>query len=377
MNIRRQTNQPAGLFRASSKSSGRVLNVIAPGPLAGAERVVIAGTRALRDAGVDVHTCVIADDRVAEFATRFAEELDGAPVHIVRVGGAFDVRGIGAIGALIRALGAEVVHTHGFKALFYTIPHRHRITRFVATHHGETAHSTRVKLYESIARKAYRLVDRVIAVSETTARQLRAQGVPGHRILVVENFLTRDTQATSAPPLDSIELLFVGRISPEKGLDKLILALAQDSPTRASMRLTVVGDGPEREACEALTSELGLHEQVRFEGFQSDVERFFASSHIMVMASEREGLPLVLVESLCSARPVLAPAVGGIPDVALRHPGTWLVPDNEVSTLSQALDDLPDRLPQLAADANENLARVRSAFSPRRWADDMNRLYFH
>jgi glycosyltransferase involved in cell wall biosynthesis len=139
---------------------------------------------------------------------------------------------------------------------------------------------------------------------------------------------------------ERIELLFVGRLAPSKGVELLLEAL-RAAPQR--FRLTVVGDGPERARLEA-----SAPADVLFVGAVGNAEviRRMRAAHVVVVPSHKrgirlqEGMPTVIAEAMSQARPVLASAVGGVPHVFQRDgakPG-WLVEPDSVAALVRGLE---------------------------------------
>jgi glycosyltransferase involved in cell wall biosynthesis len=103
------------------------------------------------------------------------------------------------------------------------------------------------------------------------------------------------------------EVLCVGRLVPEKGVDRLIRAFSVFKKQHTDSRLTIVGDGRERTRLEMLVRTLGLHADVKFEGFRADVAPYYVKSHVLVVPSiTTEGLPRVILEAFAVGTPVVA-----------------------------------------------------------------------
>jgi glycosyltransferase involved in cell wall biosynthesis len=108
---------------------------------------------------------------------------------------------------------------------------------------------------------------------------------------------------------DEVWLVFVGRLTAEKGLDVLLDALAEDVGAHG---LLVVGDGADRPQLEATALRSRSRTQVRFCGYQTDVSGFLAAADVFVQPSRSEGLPFTLLEAMAHGLPSVCSDVGGI-----------------------------------------------------------------
>jgi glycosyltransferase involved in cell wall biosynthesis len=112
-------------------------------------------------------------------------------------------------------------------------------------------------------------------------------------------------------------LAIIGRLHPVKGHRALLAMLPAILRGCPRALLLVIGDGPERAGCEQLARSLGITEHVRFLGTRDDVPRLLSAIDLVLMPSESEGLGLAAIEALAAARPVIAFAVGGLPEVVI------------------------------------------------------------
>lgn len=151
-----------------------------------------------------------------------------------------------------------------------------------------------------------------------------------------------DPARYSAAPHTGAELLFVGRLAAVKGLPILLEALrAMD---RSGLHLTVIGDGPDRAALEQQAQGL----PVSFVGYksQTDVAQALSRTDVFVLPSFAEGVPVVLMEAMGSAVPVITTRIAGVSELVEDRRSGWLVPPGDGDALRAALDEAladPDR----------------------------------
>ena len=130
-------------------------------------------------------------------------------------------------------------------------------------------------------------------------------------------------------------MLSVGRLSKEKGQDGLLRAFA--TVEAEPKRLLLLGDGPELEPLRALACELKIQNAVSFPGLQSNVRPYYELADVFVLSSHSEGSPNVLLEAMDAGVPVVATAVGGVPELVTNEVDALLVPDRDVAALAKAI----------------------------------------
>lgn len=142
---------------------------------------------------------------------------------------------------------------------------------------------------------------------------------------------------------DEVRLVFVGRLAAVKGLRVLFKVLETLRPELPNLRMTIVGDGPDRKRLEQAAE--GLGNMVRFTGYmsQDEVAETLAASDICVLPSFAEGVPVILMEAFASGLPVIATQVAGVGELVVDGESGFLVPPGDE-------DSLADRIRRLAAD---------------------------
>lgn len=140
-------------------------------------------------------------------------------------------------------------------------------------------------------------------------------------------------------------LVFVGRVVEQKGLGVLFQAMRQLLPDHPGLSLTVVGDGPDREALAARAAAMGLGDRVEFVGArsQADVVDILAKADVFVLPSYAEGVPVVVMEALGSGVPVVASFVGGMAELVEDDATGFLIrpgdPDQLADRIGRLVDD--------------------------------------
>jgi glycosyltransferase involved in cell wall biosynthesis len=132
----------------------------------------------------------------------------------------------------------------------------------------------------------------------------------------------------------------IGRLMPQKNFELLVEAFARIA--RPDDRLTIVGEGPFREAIEALTRTLGVSDQVHLPGYRRDVENWLADADAFVLSSDFEGIGNVVVEALAAGVPVVATHCCAAMPMLVEGAGI-LVPILNAAALADGMDEIGSR----------------------------------
>ncbi|MDD9741389.1 glycosyltransferase [Marinovum sp. SP66] len=151
-----------------------------------------------------------------------------------------------------------------------------------------------------------------------------------------------------APRQGPPHLTFVGRLAAVKGVPVLLEALSILKGELPGLRVTLIGDGPERARLEQDAADLGLRDMVDFAGYrsQSEVARALKVTDALVLPSFAEGVPVVLMEAMAAGRPVITTGVAGVSELVEHGKSGFLVPPGDAQRLAQAIRAVladPDR----------------------------------
>jgi glycosyltransferase involved in cell wall biosynthesis len=279
--------------------------------------------------------------------------------------------------------GADIVHTHNPRALVYGAPAATLAgLRSVHTKHGVNPDPNRRMWLRRIASG---MVDAYVAVTPMLARvAVERHECNPTQLHVIPNGI--DTARFSPSPAARHKLRnelgisesawvlgTVGRLAPEKNQGLLIDAVAPILDPRR--HLVIVGDGPDRQALVERAQSTLRPDLIHFTGARDDVEAVLACFDAFALTSESEGLPLVVLEAMAIGLPVVATAVGGVPDVIQAGRTGFLVPASDRIALMKELLLLSTR-PQIARDvAAAGRSMVLERHSSEHMARDYERLY--
>jgi sugar transferase (PEP-CTERM/EpsH1 system associated) len=218
--------------------------------------------------------------------------------------------------------------------------------------HGRTADDPdgKNRRYKLLRRSLQPFIHYYITVSRQLAGWLTdSVGIRRSKVLHIYNGIDLERYRPEAKTLpwpaefaqDSLVIGTVGRLDPVKDQQTLLRAfkLAADRYPRemADCRLAIIGEGPARQSLENEIDRLQLNAKVWLAGLRDDVPALLAALDIFVLPSIAEGIPLTALEAMATGRPVIATAVGGVPEVVISGECGLLVPASNPRELADAL----------------------------------------
>ena len=228
------------------------------------------------------------------------------------------------------------------------------------------------------------LSKRIIAVSEGLKKELLLYHLPESKIVRI--YLGVNLERFSRGAISSSTLLdlkieghhkvvaCISQARPEKGLEYLIRAVPRVAEKIDNLKVLILGGGPLTEALEDLSVELGVQHNILFCGVRNDVEDIIALSEFTVLPSLTEGLPLALVESIASKKPVITTGVGGIPEAVTNGANGILIPPKDEEALAHAMIELLSA-PNLLRKMSDDCAQKALQFDVRNGVEKTISLY--
>jgi len=313
----------------------------------GAEEHILTLMRGL-DRALFRLTLVCAEEVAEQLHPDMPEDVEVIPLrlrHAAHLAGAL------ALARILWTRRVNILHSHLFYSSLFASPIGRlcQVPVILETPHCREDWRWRGKASFTVDQAAGRFVDYYIAVSGANARYLIGEkGLPARKVVVIPNGcdLARFDPMQAAPvglkqslgfEEDDPVLLVVGRLEPQKGHGVLIEALRAVHCEFPRARVVCLGEGSLQGELERRVGIRGLRESVRFVGHQSDVADWLAMADLTVLPSYCEGFPVAAIESLAMARPVVATAVDGIPEVVVDRETGLTVPPGHAGSLATAI----------------------------------------
>lgn len=353
-----------------------VLHVrVVSGQGGGPEKTILNSPRFLTDLGYESLCAYLRAPGDAEFTAieRCAEELQ-APLAAIDDRGPFDWRLTGRLKTLCRDRGVSIWHAHDYKSNFLGLLLRRRChLKLVTTVHGWVEKTSRLSLYYCIDKACIKRYDRVLCVSDDLHEECLRVGVPEERCRLIHNAIDEMAfRRTLSPaqargklglPVDRPLVGAVGRLSDEKGFDRLIRAVDLLVRRGLDLGLVIVGEGKRRGELESLVAKLGLSDRVQLPGHRSDVIDLYQAMDVFALSSLREGLPNVVLEAMALETPVVATRVAGVPRLVRDDETGRLVEPDDVEALAAAIGELLDQPPMRERFARSARQTIEAEYS--------------
>jgi glycosyltransferase involved in cell wall biosynthesis len=344
----------------------------------GGERQTLYLLEGLKERGIEAHLVCQPDLPLAARA-RSAE----VAVRPIAMHGEADINASIALRRLVKRNGYDLVHSHTSHAhtLAYWSTAGRDIVRLVTR---RVEYSIFRNSFFGLNRLKYRfMADAYIAISDRIRQVMVSDGVPEQMIRVVPSGVLLDSSNSDPGRLmaelglgeDHRVLLSVAHLTPEKGHDVLLRAMQPVLDRTPSARLLLVGDGRGRAGLEALADTLGIRQAVLFAGFRDDVAAFYGLAQVFISSSTAEGLGSSVLDALAAGVPVVATAVGGIPEVIVDGKTGVLVPPSEPRALARGIIDQIERADRAREMAARGAEIVRERFSVEKMVNGTVQVY--
>lgn len=305
----------------------------------------------------------------------------GIAVEFVDFAGKFDLSSILRLKAIIAREGVQIVNTHsGIDSWVGALAARLAGVKLVRTRHLNLPLQRR--WYNFVHFMAHRIVTCGAAMRSNL---IKAHGFPADQLVSIPTGIDfsrfAPTKARDAMRAElglapaCFVILMVAVIRGVKRHEVALRAFAGLLQEQPDAVLLLAGDGPMQADMERLSAELGMAGKVRFLGQRSDIPDLLQAADAVLLTSRSEGVPQAITQALGLGKPVVATAVGGVPELVIDGETGLLVPSERPDLTAQALLRLA-REPELAARLSQGArAHARQHYSLEAMLDATERLY--
>ena len=324
----------------------------------------------------------------------FTSELNrlGIEVFSVDMSRQLTLKPIYQIKKIIRNNEIDLVHSQGARADFFArsagrIANAPHILCTVAMPvEGFEVGPLRKTIYRFMDGLSERYVEKFIVVSESLKNTLiKERGIPPHRVVRIYNGIEIDKynpklKKTSfrnnwgIPPAVPI-VGAIGRMVWQKGFKFLIKAIPDIVGVTPNARFLLVGDGPLRPDLENLARKLNVYDRIIFTGFRSDIPDLLSTMDVLAVPSLLEGFPMITLEAMALATPVVATQIHGITEQIVDGKEGVLIPPRNTDALARAVKQLITDRELSARLGTAARKRVESSFSVEKMVRETEKVY--
>jgi glycosyltransferase involved in cell wall biosynthesis len=364
------------LQRSQSVHAISVCHIASGDGWGGAEAQIATLLKSLAER-CDVRLCAILLNDL-----RLAQELrkSGVDVKIISESEKSFPRILMESAEYLRGRGVQVLHSHRYKEnlLALLLALRYPV-RLVRTQHGQPEPHTGFSglkqgfVYAVDRQIAKYAADHVISVSSDLTGYLQGHVSP-KKITIVRNGISLDRVRSSLSPSEAKQRLFIRadapvigiatRLTAIKRLDLFVATAACISKTLPNARFVIAGGGAEENRLRQLIQQVGMEHEILLPGHRADIYDVMRAMDILLLTSDHEGLPMVLLESMALGIPVVSRQVGGIPEVIEDGVTGCLVSSDSPVSLARVCVSLlrdPERRRRIADGARSEVEQNYSA----------------
>jgi len=324
----------------------RILHLRASNFYGGPERQLHFHALLARDRGYDISIAsYLENGSIPEFLDVISK--DGIKVHCFSVASAYELNAIRLVRKYLAQNNIDILCTHDYRSqAIGFLASRGSHARWVAFSRGATTENIKVRLFQAIESFLIRFADHIVAVSNSQKLKLRRLAIDDAKITVVHNSINISALRSVQPvdlrrkfglPEKSIICVAAGRFSSEKGQIFLVRAAKLALKNNNLLRFLLFGEGPDLENVRAAVARLMNQECVLCPGFERNILGCIKGADILINPSISEGLPNVVLEGMALGKPVIATAVGGVPELICHGESGFLVPAGRPEKLADAI----------------------------------------
>lgn len=361
----------------------KILQLISTLGFFGAENVLLEVSKGIRELGQEVYIGAIVNKAPQSLDIVKRADQEGFKTVTFISDDKFSINNLMLLREFIKTHSVDIVHAHNYKSNFFGLISTLGLSvRRVSTCHNWPGTSLKMDAYKYLDMLQLRFYDKIVAVSDTIKGELHRWGISQRKTLLVLNgidvrrFSSSDDIGWIRSQLGILPeekvIGTVGRIEKGKGHEQMLKASKSILASYPKTRFLVVGDGPFLNDLKGKTSGLPFI----FTGIRKDVENMYSAMDVFVLPSMNEGLPMVLLEAMCSGKPVIVSRVGEIPNVVDDGIDGVLIEPGSEEQLSDAVVFLLGDRDRAEKFAFKGKDKILKSFSTERMAREYLNIYY-
>ncbi len=350
----------------------------------GPERQLHHHALAMKDSSFSIAIASFSEDgQKPSFLDTIA--ADDIAIHHFVTSSSYDARAVGLLRRYLVEEKIGILCTHDYRAdLIGMLARRGTSAKWLAFSRGWTRENLKTRLFHAVDKIIIRSADHIVAVSAMQKEWLVRLKVPPSKISVVHNCInpTHFASVEAANlrdrfdlPEDSLTVVSGGRFSSEKGQGFFVRAAEQALAKNRRLHFMLFGEGQERERIERLIESKGCQDRILCPGFEPNLASCLKGADMLVNPSQSEGLPNIVLEAMAMDLPVIATAVGGVPELIEDGIDGILVKYGDQANLTSAILRLADDADYRTALVRKAKQTVEERFSFDQQASALTRIY--
>jgi glycosyltransferase involved in cell wall biosynthesis len=361
----------------------RIGHLLASNFFGGPEKQLLEHALRITDQKIDILIISFNEKNGTNELIERAQQM-GIVTRAIRISSPFDPRLITDVLALLRNEEIDLLCVHGYKA--------NVIGRFaswwagiplIAISRGWTGEDTKICFYEWLDRIFLKFANHIVAVSAKQKQKIMQLGIPAEKITVIHNSISVNTGIKSTGSIrrelglgDNVLIVIsAGRLSPEKNYSGLIDAAQIVAKHNDNVFFIVFGEGVLRPELKSKITLAGLSERFFLPGFRADLQALLQQIDIFVLPSFTEGLPNVVLEAFAASKPVVATAVGGVPEVVENEVSGFLTDPHQPEFMAKCILRLAEDPKLRQAMGESGLVYVNKNFTFEQQTEQYEKLY--
>jgi glycosyltransferase involved in cell wall biosynthesis len=247
----------------------------------------------------------------------------------------------------------------------------------------------RKRIYSLLDRFSERFVDRFLVVSDVLRdKMIRGHLIPAEKVIRIYNgievghYLMQDRNGSRERIRnefniegDTLFIASVGRLVWQKGFEYLVQAMPKVLNEFPQTKMLIVGEGPLRKDLEALAQKLRIEKHIIFADFRKDVNDILSAINILIVPSLLEGFPMIVLEGMAMAKPIIATRIDGIKEQIVDGESGILIPPRDPDALAEAIVRLSIDKELARTLGSEGRRRVENEFTVERMVSETKKVY--